>query len=62
MINEEIKNLIKQYAKGTETKHFSAEMIESIVMGFYTSRLMPDYYIVPKEDVRDLYEAHRNES
>lgn len=27
---EEIKSLIKQYAKGTETKHFSTELIEAL--------------------------------
>ena len=59
---EEIKNLIRQYAVGSATKHFSAELIESIVTGFYTSRLMYEYYIVPKEDVKELYEEHRNES
>lgn len=59
---EEIKSLIRQYAVGSATKHFSAELIESIVTGFYTSRLMYDYYLVSKDDVKDLYEEHKNES
>ena len=53
---EEIKNLIRQYAVGSATKHFPAELIESIVMGFYTSRLMYDYCIVKKELIRKEYE------
>ena len=60
MTQEEIKNLIKQYAKGTETKHFSAELIESIVMGFYTSRLIYEYCIVPKSKVMEEYNYYKN--
>ena len=54
MMKEEIKNLIRQYAVGSATKHFSAELIESIVTGFYTSRLMYNYCIVPKSKLQEI--------
>lgn len=57
---EEIKNLIRQYAVGSATKHFSAELIESIVMGFYTSRLMYDYCIVSKSKVEIFYKVNQS--
>ena len=51
---EEIKNLCNEYAESVKSEYVSAKLIETLVMGFYHTRLN-DYCIVPKSKLQREY-------
>lgn len=48
---EEIKKIAREYAENVKSECVSAKLIETLVMGFYHTRLKNDYCIVPKEEI-----------